>query len=173
MRDRGFSGLILSDRVDDNSRVRSFLEEKNLKNHNSLEPGITELKVLYQEEENRRSSIETKTSATIAINGILLGLFYSSNFTANSQIPSILLLISVLICVWNIYPKSYLSALALKEIPSYTDKDTPDFLTEVYIGYYCSISHNSYVNDVRYKRFLLSVSLTSLSVIAAGSIEVV
>lgn len=148
---------------------RNELEEFELDQHDSLKAGVGELRRLYDEEENRRSSIESKTGQLIAINGIILSLLQIDQSILDAGFLALfifsLFIVSILICVWNLVPKGYQKPIAINEYPRYTQKEDLEFNIQLFTGYYTSSIFNRELNNMRYTHFLISVTISALGII--------
>lgn len=102
------------------------LEKLDLKNHPSLEDGIEELRRLYDEEEDRRKSVEAKTSGIIAINGVILGIIQATLMQNMSDFSSSLVLsafsVSTILSIRNLRSINYWRSINVNNIQTIHEK---------------------------------------------------
>jgi hypothetical protein len=153
--------------------AKQQLDDIDLENHTSLDEGIVELRRVYNEEEERRKSLETKIGGLIAVNGVIISLLQLSStgqsYTILETIVLFLFIISTVLCLWNILPKGYEKPFALKEYPGYTSDKLKSFQSEQYIRYFSSTKYNREYNNFRYTWFIVSFLLTALAIVFVGA----
>lgn len=149
------------------------LDSFDLEDHASLDEGVVELRRAYNEEEERRKSLETKIGGLVAINGVVLSLLQTSStgqsYTTLEAVVLSLFIISTVLCLWNILPKGYEKPFALKEYPSLTRKKLKNFQSEQYTRYFSSTKYNREYNDFRYTWFIVAFIITALAIILVGA----
>jgi hypothetical protein len=158
---------------EDDFNAKQQFDDFDLENHASLAEGIIELRRVYNEEEERRKSLESKNGGLIAVNGVVLSLLQLS--TTNQSFPIVdavvllLFIFSTVLCLWNVLPKGYEKPFALKEYPRFTNKKLNKFQSRQYSRYFLSIKYNREYNNYRYTWFTVSFSMTALAIVVVGA----
>lgn len=152
-------------------KMEKAMHSLGLEKRPSVGTGLEELRRLYDEEEDRRRSVESKTSGLLAINGILLGIIQlAAEQTSNlSKVVVVVgFTISTLVCLWNLKYRTYWRAIPVKRYLEYTDLRENEAKSKLFIRYFSSVSYNHDLNNVRYRWFRLSFLMTGLAIIGIG-----
>jgi hypothetical protein len=159
--------------VEEYTGLEQEIENSDLLELTSINLGMKELRRLYDDEERRRNSVEAKATGLVAVNGTIISIIKlvpAENM--NRLVLSLVvffLVVSAVVGVWNLLPKKYLKPLDAKTYLSHARKGKIEFESQLFVKYTSSVMFNQAVNDVRYRRLILSAVLTVLAILGLGA----
>lgn len=149
-------------------RLREVLSEIDLADAPAVSQSLVELRHRYDDEHNRRETIEKKINGLLAVNVFLITVASVVSFVPPTERLLILLPIAVssVLCLTNIRSREYLRPLAYAEnVVTYTQSSSREFEAEFLKKYIVSVEHNRRINDRRLRRFDRAFWLTAVAVL--------
>lgn len=128
--------------------------------HPSLDLALEEARNRYENEESRRDSVENKVGILIAINTIIISLSSS-----NTVIPIIPALVSAIIALLIVLPRSYANPLKKDNFYGYAQLEPDNARDRFLLGYGKTIRFNRSVNSLKMEILKICVIFTSASLL--------
>lgn len=148
---------------------KSEIDCIEVKKQPSVETGLEELKRLYQEEEGRRTSVDSKSAGLLAVNAILISVFrwQINNFEFKLVKISVIsiLLVSVLLCLIILLPFPYRTPIVNKQSQVLIQEEKEHHIAEMYKEYFATIAANRIITNYRYSLSFISFLLTAIAII--------
>jgi len=135
-------------------------EQQEEPDHPSLELALEEARNRYQNEESRRDSVENKVGILIAVNTIIISLSSS-----NSVIPIVPALVSAVISLLIVLPRSYANPLKNDSFYGYAQLEPAKARDRFLLGYGKTIRFNRSVNSLKMEILKICIIFTSASLL--------
>lgn len=152
--------------------LKAVLSRINIENAPATSIALEEMRRQYDDEETRREAVETKTSALLALDAVLIPIVISISSSQSFPVRIgliVLLLGSAALCILTLQRERYRRPLNSPEnILPYAQSEPATFESEFLKNYIISIYHNRQVNDRRYQKFKWALLVTAIGIMATG-----